>query len=238
MRNPTPFALTACAVILGTACSKNETPTPAATTTPPATTSAPVDTPKAPAPDDLDVAQLQATLKCPGTSFKAACEILDEFKKAAAWDLTMIRGADARYFGRGVEASGGEVAERYYFLIAKRVPLNEVSASDLPLKLSFRQLETSREVEIAQAPKLLRLLEKDDAVNKTIQTAKYVLEYSVSAWDGASASKGPSTFAQIGGGAYIRMVSNRRLVLVQPAPTRPGAQPGEGVYALLYPLSW
>ncbi len=177
-------------------------------------------------------------MKCPGSAYKAACAVLDQFKKGTAWDLTMIRGADARYFGQGVEVGPDGAVERYYFFIAKRVPLNEVSASDLPLKLSFRPLETTRNVELAQAPKLMRLLEKDDAVSRTISTVKYVLDYAPATWDGASATKGVSTFAQTASGAYVRMVDNRRLVFVQPSLTRPGAQPGEGTYVLLYPVSW
>jgi hypothetical protein len=233
------LALATCAAIAVLGCNQHDKPKPAAEA--PAVTSdapAPSDSPKAPPPDDIDLTALQASMKCPGTTFKAACEILDEFKKGTAWDFTLIHGADARYFGRGVEATASGVVERYFFLIARRVPLNEVSGSDLPIKQVFRPLESSREVEIAQAPKLLRLLEKDDAVSKTIQTAKYVLEYAPATWEGAAASKGISTFAQTGSGAYVRMVDRRRLVWVQPAVARPGGSAAEGTYAILYPLSW
>ncbi len=233
------LALATCSVIPVLGCTQHDKPKPVAEA--PAVTSdtpSPAASPKTTPPDDIDLASLQASMKCPGTTFKAACEILDEFKKGTAWDFTLIHGADARYFGRGMEATASGVVERYFFLIARRVPLNEVSASDLPIKQVFRPLESSRELEIAQAPKLLRLLEKDDAVSKTIQTAKYVLEYAPGIWDGASASKGVSTFAQTGGGAYVRMVDKRRLVWVQPAVARPGGSTAEGTYAILYPLSW
>ena len=232
----TIFAAASAAFLL-VACDKSST-SPAPANTAIASVAAPTPAPKPPVPEDLDVAALQTSLKCPGSAYKAVCELLEDFKTAGAWNTDTIRGVDARYFGKGFNVQDDKAEEQLYFMVAKKVPLNETAPGDLPLKLVFRTVDSTLANERAAAPKLLRLLERDDAVGKGNQTAIYLSSYAVSHWDSVSASKGVSTFAQFGSGAYVRMAGGRKLILVNPTPLKPGGKVGEGAYSVLYPVSW
>lgn len=203
-------------------------------------TAAPSAAPR-PRPDDLDVPALRQPLKC-ATAAKnprPVCQVLDEFEKADAWNLETIRGTDARYFGQATIVEKGQPRMGWYFLVVKKVPTNEVAAGDLPIKVAIRELEPTLGAENAQAPRLLRALEHDDAVSKGNSTIQYVKSYAPSNWDGANVTAGPSTIMHSQGGMFVRENKKRQLHIIQLAAVGVGgANSGDGIYATLHPVSW
>lgn len=195
--------------------------------------------PTRPTPDDLQSASIQQALRCPG-GYKPACEVLDRFDKAGAWNLDLIRAEEARYFGKGYAIENDKLAERYYVFVVKKIPLNRVEPGDLPIQVSMRELDPSLGPENVHAPRLLRILERDGAVdNRTNQTAQYIEKYNPVDWHAAAPTKGPSKLLYLGAGAYVRQRADQRtLELVQIEPAKPGAKTADGLFVTLYPLSW
>ncbi|MBI5533913.1 MAG: hypothetical protein HY898_14420 [Deltaproteobacteria bacterium] len=227
------FAVTL--VALG--CGKGQTPAPV-DAAPAASASAAPTQPFVARPEDIDVARVRDPLKCTPASKKPVCMTLNDFEKADAWNLETIRGADARYFGQGTFIEKGVSRDAYVFLIAKRVPTNDVAAGDLPLKVAVRELDASLKAENTHAVKLMRALQQDDAFAKTNATVMYLKTYAPSSWDGANVTTGPSTILHSQGGVFVRESKNRRLYAVRLAPMAPDTTPGDGMYATLYPVSW
>jgi hypothetical protein len=189
-------------------------------------------------PDDLDVAKLQETLKCKGAAPKAACLGLAEFSAGRAWNLDTVRGQDARWFGQAWVLDKGVARSGYYFFVLKKVPTNEVAPGDLPVKVALRELDPTLGPENTHAPKLLRLLQHDDAIPKQNRTAEHVKTYAPASWDLATHTSASSTFVPSGEGIWVREGGSRNLLVVHLVAAATGAVPGDGVYANLYPVSW
>lgn len=205
---------------------------------PPSAAPEPTEKPKPEPVTDIDAKSLLASLECPKSKHEAACEVLDAFEKGKPWNTTNIRGDEARYFGKALVYLNDEVTEQWVFLVVKKIPLNEASPGDLPLRVALREIDKDRSAEIGHADKLLRLLERDDAVNKRNQTANYILDYTPSNWDSSAATKGASTIFHVGAGAFVREGPGRSIVVVQRDAAKPGAAAGDGMFVKLFPLSW
>ena len=197
-----------------------------------------VAAPKREKVSDFDVKPLLEQFKCPNKTNKDVCEVFEGFAKGTKWNLTSIQSEQARYFGKAIVYKGGEATERWVFLVVKKVPLNEITEGDLPLKIALRELDDSRTTEIGQAEKLMWLLKRDDAVTKRSQTANYVLDYTPSNWDSSAETKGNSIILHVDGGAFVRQGEARSLHLVKVDVARPGATSTDGMFVQLYPISW
>ncbi len=228
-------------MVLGSACSRNPTPSPL-DASPQPQASVPKQAPAAVIPtkkaEDLDVEDLRRTMKCPGGGFKDACTFLQEFESGTAWNLDNIRGTDGRYFGLARVYSQGKSEPKYHFMVVKKVPTNDVGPNDLPIKIALRELEASLGPELTHAPKLLRLVERSDGIPRQNRTNEYILKYAPSSWDGASRSAGASTVLHSSGGILVREGKNRSLLVIRLSPQSAGSMPGDGLYATLWPLSW
>lgn len=187
---------------------------------------------------DFDTKHFREQFKCPNKANKGICDVLDGFDEGTAWKLTRIRGKEARYFGKAVLSSGGEIQEAWVFLVARKVPLNEVTEGDLPLQIALRTLDESNEAVKNHTERLLRKLQRDDAVTKRNQTANHVLDYAPSNWDSAAETKGESIILHIDGGAYVRQGKGRSLYLVKVEAAKPGSSEADGMFVRLYPLLW
>jgi len=235
MRNYAWIALPALLLAMG--CDQ-KTEKPAA---PPAASSVSqpeVEVPARETVTDFDVKQVQEQFKCPNKANKEVCDVIEGFAKGTKWDPSTIQSQDARYFGKAVVYKNGESKERWVFLVVKKVPLNEVTKGDLPLRVALREVEDSRTVELAHAEKLYWLLKRDDAVTKRNQMANYVLDYTPSNWDSSAETKGNSVIFHVGDGAFVRQGEARTLNLVKVDLARPGSSSTDGMFVQLYPISW
>lgn len=237
MRNYVWIALPA--LLLAAACEEKPAAKPTEPTPAASTASEPAaEQPKREPVEDFDVAGLKEEFKCPNKTNAAVCEVIEGFAGGTKWNFATIQGKDARYFGKAVVRKGGELQERWVFLVVKKVPLNEVTEGDLPLKIALRELDESQTAEINHADKLMWKLRRDDAVTKSNQTANYILGYAPSKWDSAAQTKGESVIFHIGGGAFVRQGEKRTLQLVKLEAAKPGASSADGLFVRLYPLSW
>ena len=200
-----------------------------------------VDPPKRVVAEDTDVEHLSSQLKCtskPSGSNKTACEILDSFRKGVAWDLTTIRGDEARYFGKAVAFSNGKAEEKWAFMVVRKTALNLVSPGDLPLRVIIRDLDKNLAAENTHAQKLWALLKRDDTVTRRNATANHVLSYAPATWDSASPTNGVSILVHASDGAFVRQGSDRALQIVQLDAARPGESGFSGTLLTLLPLLW
>lgn len=207
-------------------------PTPAPSATPT------VEEPKPKAVADIDVKHIQEQLKCPAKGHKAACDVLEGFETGKKWDLTTIQSQEARYFGKAIGYKDGVPEERWVFLLVKKVPLNEVTPGDLPLRVALRDLDKSRVAENQHAEKLLWLLQRDDSISKRNTTANFILTYTSNNWDSAAPTDGASTILHIAGGTYVREGKGRSLHVINIEAARPGSTSIDGTMVQLYPISW
>lgn len=214
-------------------------PIPEASASASAAPSAP-PTASRPRGDDLNLAALRTHLKCAAGAKKPTgiCGVVDEFEKASAWNLETIRGTDARYFGQTFVNEKGVTRSAFQFLVVKKVPTNDVTPGDLPIRVAFRELDANLKSENKHAPKLLRILEHDDAVTKMNTTAEYIKTYAPASWDSAALTAGASTLLHVEGGAHVREGRGRRLYLIKQSPSSPDSTASDGVFAVLWPLSW
>jgi len=189
-------------------------------------------------PDDIDPKALTATLKCPGGAFKDACAILKDFDSAVPWNLDTIRSGEARYFGEALIYKSGKPTSSYYFMVAKKVPTNDVSPGEIPVKTALRELDAPSGPESTGAPKLLRALAHDDAAPSNNMTASYVKNYAPSLWEHVTPTQTTSAYIQVPGGAYLRETKSRQIIVVKVEPASAGSILGDGLYARLWPLSW
>jgi len=235
MRSPV-LPLIALAAVVG-ACSKPAAP-PAADAAPSAEPSAAPAQAFRPRPEDIDVTRIREPLKCTPGSKKPVCALLAEFEKGDAWNLDTIRSGEARYFGQATVIEKGQLRNPYVFVIAKKVPTNDVPAGDLPIKVAVRELEAGLKQEQIHAPKLMRGLEADDLSNSYSPTLAYLKSYAPANWDGANVTTGPSTILHSEGGVYVRESKKRKLFVVRLTAMSPDSQPGDGMYAMLHPVTW
>jgi hypothetical protein len=189
-------------------------------------------------PEDIDVVRVREPLKCTPGSKKPVCMVISDFEKSDAWNLDTIRGTDARYFGQATVIEKGQTRTPYVFIIVKKVPTNDVPAGDLPIKVAVRELEAGLKSEQVHAPRLLRGLESDDVSSKYSATLTYLKAYAPANWDGANVTTGPSTILHSEGGVYVRESKQRKLYVVRLTAISPDSQPGDGMYAMLHPVSW
>ncbi len=197
-----------------------------------------VETPKREAVEDVDIKGLLKKFGCHDKANKAICDVLDGFDKGKKWEPTSIQGNEGRYFGKAVTNTKGVRKERWVFLIIKKVPLNEIADGDLSVKVAFRELDKDKVAENNHAPKLLWLLQRDDAIPKRNQTANHVLGYAPSNWDSASPTQGTSIILHVDDGIYVRQGEDRSLQLIKTELATPGSASTDETYVRLYPLSW
>lgn len=204
----------------------------------PATTSAPPPVVQTPKVEDVDVSGLKQSLRCPSKGHAAACEVLDGFEQAEAWNLTTIRSDVARYFGQATEIKNGVSQSRWVFMIVRRLPLNEVHPGNLAIRVALRDLEDKLTAENAHAPRLWRVLKHDNAVAKGNRMVDYLQTYTPSTWDTAGPTSGKSSILHVGEGMYVRQDAKQALYVVNLPPARPGSSEHDATLIKLYPISW
>jgi len=134
MRAPVTSALLLLA-LLQSACEDSPKPAPSAPSASVATTTTPTASAAAavPTPEPLDVAALDAALKCGGKGH-GPCAVLQDFHDCIEWN-PVTAGGDARWLGEGYVVSGGAFVDQLTLLRSKRVPTTDVGPGQLPVRI-------------------------------------------------------------------------------------------------------
>jgi hypothetical protein len=195
----------------------------------PAPASTPAPEPLA-APDNLDVASLQKSLKCGGDAKAGACGVLARFTSCTAWDA-VSPGGEARFLGRGVAVEGGKSRDAFVVVRSRRVPLAEVAPGQIGAKIAVGELTKDEGGAFDQADRTVRAFERNDVPPKSSPTLEYLKKRTE--WKEAFAAKttGGQVFAE---GAYLCQGPRHELLLVQ----RGSKSSADGLYAELWPVTW
>ena len=193
----------------------------------PAASTAPL--PKA---EKLDVDGLKKALKCG----KAAgpCEVLAQFKDCVEWS-PVVKSGDGRWLGEGFVVKSGAFIDEYTVVRSKSVPSSETPGA-LPVKIAIDNIPDDRPGEKLNAGKAVRAFERGDVALPSNTAIRYVKERKD--WSDAPAVQADNNqiYVATGSGAHLCMLKNQRLVLIKLAADR--GHPADGVYAILFGVSW
>ncbi len=185
--------------------------------------------------EKLDVAALQKALKCPPPAKKALegpCGVLAEFKDCVAWSPVTQNG-DGRWLGRGYRTRAGAFVEELTMLRSKRIAVAEAGGG-LPAKIAIEAFPDGEEREAAE--KAIHAYERGDVTVPGNAAVQYLKDRKEWADAPAMASDENQVFVATGGGANLCMTKAQHLLVVQPSLEH--AQPADGLYAILYGVSW
>ena len=191
--------------------------------------------PPPPAPDDLNVAALQKTLKCPAEPKSGPCKVLAAFAACKEWNAISPSG-DARYLGRAYLVEGAKTTEQIAVVRSKRVPSQEVAPGQLAVKIAIADVPKEEGAAFDQAERAIRAFERNDVPPRSNPTLEYIKKRSE--WPDAHAARTVSgqVLVNTGGGAYICQGARQQLVVVQRSG-RVGAD-GDGLFAELWATTW
>lgn len=233
LRSSLLFAL---AFLTFAACDPSPKPgaAPASSSAAAATSSPPAAEPPPPPPNDLDVAELQSTLKCAADAKSGHCAVLAKMRSCTPWDASVPSG-DGRWLGRAWIIADGKVTETFAGLRLKRVPLVEVGPGQLALKIALAEIPKDGP-DRENIDRVLRAFERGDVPPRTSPALEYLKQRQE--WPDAPAvrTKGGHIFAVAQGGAYFCEGPKRTVLAVQQAETRRGS--GDGIYAELWATAW
>lgn len=203
---------------------------PSAAAVPPS----PPPTPAAAPPDDLDVADLQKTLKCGGQK-AGPCALLAKVAECKPWSATVPSG-DGRWLGRASVVANGQTADGYAIFRLKSAPLSDVGPGQLPARMALAELTKDDGAAHEQADRTIRAYERGDVPPKSSPTLEHLRRRDQ--WPDAFAvrTRAGHVYGIAQGGTYICQGPKQQLLVVQRAATR--ASSGDGVYAELWATSW
>jgi hypothetical protein len=202
---------------------------------PPSARATPSAAPDLPTPEPLDVASLQKALKCSPKSAGGPCRVLNDFKACLPQKLLTPSG-DGRWMGYGYVARAGAFTDEFTLLRSRAVPAAEVGKTQIAAKIGLARIPEEEEVVRRQAEKSVAALARNDVPKVGNAAIAYIKElkewteaYAVNAQDN-------QIYVAAADGFYLCAVSGLRLLLVQrvAAPKNPG----DGLYAELWPVSW
>jgi hypothetical protein len=207
-----------------------DTPSASATGTAPP----PASTPAAPPPAALDVEALKKALKCAATS-PGPCEVLASFADCTAWEPASQSG-DARWLGEAFVARKGAFTTDFAMLRAKRVPASAVAPGQLGARVGFALVPEAEKAAREHAEKAVRAYKRGDVTLPTNAAVRYVKERGE--WPELFASRAAASQVHLAddGGAHVCALRDQRLLVVRLAAAR--EHPADGLYAVLWPVSW
>jgi hypothetical protein len=192
-----------------------------------------VTAPAAPAPADLDVASMQKALKCASDAKSGPCGVLAKMAKCSAWD-PMVPSGDGRWLGHGWVVEGAKTTDQIALLRARAVPLSEVGAGQLGVRIALADLPKQEAVAFEQADRVLRAFDRGDVAPRSSPTIDYIKQRKE--WPDAFAARtaGGHVVALTPGGTFLCQGASRTVLAIERA-ARAG---GDGTYAELWPVSW
>ena len=184
-------------------------------------------------PEKLDVSALKASLKCGQAS--GPCAVLEDFKECIPWN-PVTKSGEGRWMGKGYVVKNGAFIDEYTLVRTKGVATSQVAAGALPALVAIDNIPDARGGEKSNAEKAVNAFERGDVALPTNTAIHYVKERTE--WSDAPvmAAEDNQLYVATGSGAYLCARSNQRLMLVRRSPSRSHA--GDGVYAILWPVSW
>jgi hypothetical protein len=222
--------------LLQSACEDSPKPAPGAPSASVATTTTPTASAAAavPTPEPLDVAALDAALKCGGKGH-GPCAVLQDFHDCIAWSPVTASG-DARWLGEGYVVSRGAFVDQLTLVRSKRVPTTEVGAGQLPVRIGIAAIPDDMAAERTHAEKAIKAFKRSDVARKGNQAIDYIK--SRTDWPEAFAmqSKNNQVYVAVEGGVHLCALKDQRLLMVKASTNR--AHPADGVYATLWAVSW
>lgn len=233
---PLPTALLAfCAAACDRPSPSSGAPSSSAAAAPAPTTAAAPTAPAPAAPDDLNVGELQQTLKCGGKNKSGPCGILAKMAECKPWSGTVPSG-DGRWLGRASVVSGGQATEGFAALRLKRASVTDVGPGQLPARISLIEITKDDGLAFEQADRAIRAYERADVPPKSNAAVEHLQRRE--AWPDAFATRtaGGNVYVIAHGGTFICQGAKNQLLVVQRAATR--ASGGDGIYAELWATTW
>jgi hypothetical protein len=228
----TPLFVLGCDEPVEPAAPSATVPTASASTATPAV-SAPPPVSK---PPPLDLAALKKALRCGGAAGDGPCPVLDSFEKCREKWSPISQSGDGRWFGEGALVNQGAFVNDYFMLRTRRVPLDEVAAGALGVKVALDKLPDNPEVRSAAGP-AWRALARSDIPKKGNRAIQFIDEYDKWSESFAQQADDHQIFVADGAGAYLCAdPKTQGLHVVRLSNTR--EHPADGIYATLYPISW
>jgi len=220
------------------ASSGGAAPSAAAPASAAAETPAPPSAPVAmsPAPENLNVAELQKTLKCASSASSGACGVLTKFSTACTAWTGVAPAGDGRWFGRGYVIQGGKTTEQITLLRSRRVPSTEVGPGQVAARLSVAELPKEAGLPFEHADRTIRIFERIDVPKKADPTIEYIKQRTDWPEVFATRTTGGHVYAISQAGTYVCQGPKQQLFMVQRAATRGGS--GDGIYAELWAATW
>jgi hypothetical protein len=188
-----------------------------------------------PKPEKLDVAALRAALKCGAKAAAGPCEVLEDFKECGAMN-PVTQSGEGRWLGKGYLVKNGAFIEEYTLLRSKAVPASQVGAGSLPARLAIDSIPDERGGEKTNAEKAINAFERGDVPLPTNTAIRYVKERAEWSEAPVMAAEDNQLYVASGSGAYLCSRTKQRVLLVRRSSTR--SQAADGVYAVLWPVSW
>ena len=183
-------------------------------------------------PAALNVAQLKAQLKCSGGGH-GPCAVLDEMKTC---EPLALRSADMRWLGKGEVVDKGAFVSEIAMLRMKRVGTATVSPGQLAMKVAIEKLDDDRGTEKTHALKAIRELRRGDVTKATNQAVRYIKNKSEWQESFAMQAEANQAYVTVAGGAYLCLKKDRRMIVVKHAGSQ--THPADGLYAVMWPISW
>jgi hypothetical protein len=187
-----------------------------------------------PTPEALDVDALKKALKC-GAAGHGPCSVLAELADCKQWD-PVTQSGDGRWVGEGYVVDTGAFTEELTLLRTRRVPLDEVGPGQLPAKISIDKIPDDLSGERENAQKAIGAYKRGDVPTKFNTGVEYIKKRED--WPEAFSmkAKGNQVFVAVDGGAHLCALPDQRLLMVRRAASP--KHPADGVYAMLWPVSW
>ena len=228
------MALLACLAVAAIACDNGKPAAGVASATASSTTTAKPKTPPKPVlkPKALDVPALQKSLKC-GAGGRGACAVLSALANCKPWAQ---RSPDMRWMGEAFVVKGGVPSQAVALMRARRVGTADVSPGQLPFKLAVEPLAADREVENTHAKKAIREFKRGDVARPTNQAVRYAKDKATWSESFAMQAEQNQIYLANTGGGFLCLLADRRVVVVDHAGNK--TQPADGLYAIMWPVSW
>jgi hypothetical protein len=189
-----------------------------------------------PTPKPLDVEELKTALKCGKANAAGPCNVLGQFAECKKWD-PVTQSGDGRWLGRGYVVEKGAYVEELSLVRTRRVPMTEVGPGQLPVKVAITNIPNDLSTEREHAEKAIRAYERGDVTTKFNLAVEYIKKRDE--WPEAftTQAEGNQVFVAAEGGAHLcAREGESTLLAIKRAANR--QHPADGVYAILWPVSW
>ena len=124
----------------------------------------------------------------------------------------------------------------FTLLRSKRVAVNQVGPGQIAAKLGVANIPDDRAAEKRHAEKALRAYKRGDVTKAINAAVRYIKQRDD--WPEAFALQAEANqiYVAVSGGAYLCARKDQRLIVVKRAGNR--THPADGVYAIMWPVSW